>query len=214
MIKTTNSTINSKLVRSIVSDTVNIDAGSVVFDNRWISYNSINYDISDYITSVVVPPRTRFFNNRNYSLTIVVGLDRTGSIKTVEGSQVLFSSNNNVPLPTTINIIPLVGIVLVQDGTADLNSFRDVSNKDIISFSGMGNIKNKNLIGNIGEPGVLAGERGVTGVAGIIGARGITGPVGDRGHTGLEGVKVRGETGLPGSTGISWDINIPFKVFI
>jgi len=214
MLKAINSTISSKLVRSIVSDTVNIDSGSVVFDNKWLTYGSVNYKISDYITKIVVSPRTRFFNNRNYAVMLVVGLTKNGSITTVEGTQVKFTSKDNVPLPSTISIIPLVGIILVQDGTSNLNSFKDISNNDIVSFSGVGNIKEKDQTGILGASGIQVGDTGIVGLTGLIGETGAMGITGEQGHTGIIGPRVKGDTGLPGITGISWDIDIPFKTFL
>jgi len=211
MLKIKNNLINATKVRSVVNDTVKIDSGSVVFDGKWVSYKSVNYRISDYITGAVVPPRTRFFTNRDYAVMLVVGLDNLGTLKTIEGSQVKYTTNDAVPAPSVISIIPLVGIILIQDGTNNLESFKTISDQNIVTFNGSGNIKAKNVVGIQGATGVDVGATGYQGPTGLLGYGGSFGYTGYRGVTGIDGLGMKGETGVRGLTGINWTIHLPFE---
>jgi len=213
MIKINNNLITGKKVRAISEDTVNISSGSVVIDNKWVSYKSINYKIRDYIKDVVVSPRTRFFLNRSYSVMLVIGIDSFGTIRTAEGTQVKYSSNNGVPVPAITTFLPFVGIILVQDGTNDLNSFKSITDSSIVVFSGAGNIKDKNIVGTQGMSGIEPGDTGLRGVTGVIGQMGPWGITGHIGETGIDGIGAQGEIGEQGLTGVSWTIHFPFQSF-
>jgi hypothetical protein len=214
MLKPRDSLIGGKKVRGVTDDTINIGSGSVVFDNKWLTYKSINYKISDYIKEVVVSPRIRFFTNRNYAVMLIVGIDNLGTVKTLEGSQVKFSTNDGVPAPQTYDTIPLIGIILKQDGSNDLNAFKAVSNTDLVQFSGMGNIKEKNIVGSQGATGVEVGYTGPEGDSGLIGLTGLVGTTGLYGETGLTGFGSQGATGANGLTGVNWTIHFLFREFI
>lgn len=214
MLKQKNNLVESK-VTSFSDEIVNIDAGSVVFDNKWISYKSILFNLRDYITSVLVSPRTTFFQNRSYAVYIVVGIDFIGNIAVREGLQVPFVSVDTVPIPTTLDIIPLVGIVAIQDGSSDLEyGFKPLKNSNIFRYSGAGNILNKNLVGVEGPLSDVYGYTGIQGYTGLIGEEGLKG---EKGITGLPGILVLGEqgsTGIRGLTGINWNIHFPFINFV
>jgi hypothetical protein len=213
MLERKDSLVGSKKVRSLANNVIKIDSGSYVIDNKFISVKDINYSVNEYVLSAVVSPRTSFFVNRNYAVMLVVGINSLGVVSTVEGSQVKYTTNDAVPLPHTINFLPLIGIVLRQDGTVNLNSFKDLKDTDLIEFSGYGNIEEKNQVGDRGPESFDQGATGVQGETGPQGLRGLQGYTGFAGHTGLDGVGVKGEAGLPGMTGINWLIHIPFENF-
>lgn len=207
--------VKAKVVQDILGDQVNIEAGSVVIDNRWVSYNSTIFNVRDYIQSVLVPPRSSFFQNRSYAVYLHVGLNSKGDISVTEGPQVLFTSMEFVPPPSTISVVSLIGIILVQNGTRDLNfGLRPLTDSNIIKYSGFGNVLNKNLVGLEGPKSDVRGEDGVAGETGIAGEGGVRGPTG---IIGLEGPTMLGSTGMRGSagiTGINWNIHYPLESFI
>lgn len=214
MLKSKNDQISAKTTPNFSDDSVRIDSGSVVFDNKWINFDGIVFKLRDYIRSVVVSPRTRFFKDRGYAVYLLVGLDINAGFKTIEGEHVKFSTIQSVPPPSTFNIIPLVGIVVIQDGSSDLNyGYKPLKQENIIFYSGSGNVIDKD---QKGEQGIECDVFGVTGVFGLTGLFGLTGIQGVTGITGLVGptpAALRGVTGLPGATGINWEIHVPFQEF-
>lgn len=214
MLKIRDNLISSKIVKSVDNNIVNIESGSVVFDNKWITYKNVNFNVNQYVSDAVVSPRINFFQNRNYAVMLVVGLSSSGTLTTVEGTQVKYSSNAGVPMPSTINILPLVGIIIIQDGTNNLNAFKDITDKNIVSFSGAGNIKEKNQDGLQGQTGTEIGMTGIIGMTGSLGVTGLQGHTGFKGWTGLPGNRIQGDTGLKGTTGINWTIHFPLLEII
>ena len=145
MLKPKKDQIQARTVPNSSDDSVKINAGSLVFENTWITYNSSIYRINDYITSVVQGSRTRFFKNRNNAIFLLIGIDIDEGIKTIEGKSVLFTTVDAVPPPDTYDIIPLVGVVLIQDGTDDLNfGYKPLHQAHIKFFSGAGNVIDRN----------------------------------------------------------------------
>jgi len=195
-------------------DSIRIESGSVVIDNSWVNYNAVLFRLTDYINSVVKSPRTRFFQNRGYAAYLLVGLNLDEGIKVVEGRHVKFSTVKSVPRPVTYDIVPLVGVVVVQDGGEDLNlGYLPLKNENVEFFNGAGNVVNRNRKGITGIECDVAGETGAegyTGAEGIIGEQGVTGMVG---LTGAQTVAQRGETGVQGMTGINWDVQVELLSF-
>lgn len=206
--------IKSSIIPNYSDDSVKIDAGSFVYDNKWINFNGSLFKIKDYINSVLVGTRTRFFKDRNYAVYLLVGLDPTQGVRVAEGDHVSFSTIGAVPPPTDFDFLPLVGIVVVQDGTRDLNyGYKPLEQQNVILYSGYGNIIDKNLVGINGEDSTEIGDTGLQGYTGIEGAMGEQG---NRGLTGIKGptsIAPSGVTGIGGMTGISWSIHIPFERF-
>jgi len=204
----------SPLITSVDSNVLKINASSLVFDNTWISFSGYSFNIQRYVSDAINDNRTRFFQNRDYAVFLLIGLDKLGNISVLEGTQVKYTGVvDYVPAPARFNIAPLAGLVLIQDGSSDLNSFKEVSNKNVIVFSGSGNIVDKNRLGDVGFPNPEIGPTGMYGETGLRGYAGITGLTGDPGYP---GVSLPGETGAPGVqgvTGISWNIHFPLIHF-
>lgn len=215
MIKPQPNVIRAKAKESISKGTVVIDSGSFVYDNKWISYQGTVFDVFRYIDSVVDGvSRTRFFNNRNYALQLLVGIDQVGSLNVVEGEQIEYSTKSSVPIPSTFNMIPIVSILMVQDGSSDVvYGFKPLDDSKITFFSGAGNVIDKNKIGKSSDDSGITGLVGGIGYTGIEGSVGSTGMQGFLGLTGPEGWATTGSDGVRGMTGINWDIHIPFEVF-
>jgi len=213
--KTTNNLVNVKISRVLSNNSINIDAGSIVFNNKWVNYKSTIFSVKTYIESVLISPRTRFFQNRGYSVFLLIGVSETGIIQVIEGEQTKFTTILNAPPPATFNIIPLVGLVLIQDGSSDLNyGFKPIQDSYLIHFSGTGNIINKNIVGIKGPSCDVLGETGLYGITGSQGPQGHIGPIGDVGTT---GPYIKGDTGfigVPGITGINWTIHFPLEIFV
>jgi hypothetical protein len=215
MIRSKTTVLDAKSTPLIANDTIKIKAASFVFENNWISFDGTLFSVTEYIASVVVSPRTRFFTNRNYAVCIVVGLTKDGEVAVIEGPQIDFNKQTIVPVPSTFNILPIVGIVLYQDGTTDLiNGFKPLTDINIIFFSGMGNVIDKNKPGALGPDSNDFGNTGVQGFTGNVGFSGITGQIGITGQVGRKVFGDQGETGLRGMTGICWSIHIPFQNFV
>lgn len=214
MLKSRNNKIRAGSNPNFSKDSIRINAGSIILDNKWINYKGTVFRVEDYINSAVVGSRTRFFKNRGFAVYLLIGIDAEEGVKVIEGNHVKFSTIDAVPPPTEFNIAPLLGLVLVQDGTSDLNlGYKPLKDEYIRFFSGSGNIITKNLKGPTGDESTAHGATGLIGETGIIGYAGETGP---RGLTGVKGMSVpgiQGHTGAPGMTGISWDIDIPFEEF-
>jgi len=214
MLKPNEDKIQANTAPNYSDDSVRIKAGSFIIDNKWINFNGTVYKVSDYIKSVVVGSRTRFFRDRGYAVYLLVGIDPINGVSTVEGEHVPFTTIKSVPPPDTFSFLPLVGIVLIQDGTRDLNyGFIPLKSDNIQFFSGYGNIIDKDIKGSRGETSEVYGSTGIYGSTGLVGETGIRGRTGITGAIGPLTDPPRGVTGLGGITGISWGINIPFIQF-
>lgn len=215
MLKPKQNTFNAKIQKNIDKGTVIIDAGSIVFDNQWISYQGMIFKVNEYIENVLDNTnRQRFFTNKNYAAQIIIGIDKSGSIKYKEGTQVLYSSKKSVPIPPTFETVPLVSILLIQDGSSDMNyGYKPLNETNVTFFSGSGNVLDKN------QKGDNSNIRGITGIDGDKGSTGLKGLDGDRGDQGLQGIigaqgmAPTGISGVQGMTGINWAIHIPFEQF-
>lgn len=178
---------------------IRIESGSFVYENKWVNYKSKIFNLNDYVKEKL-RERDSFFNNRGYALYLVIGLNFYGKLSIEEGVQVPFKLKESIPAPKIKNI-PLVGLILVQNGSEDLNyGFNPIENGDLVEYSGFGNILEKNLSGitgplslSIGERGLqgVTGQSGVTGELGLTGLQGIQGPVGRFfvGSTGVKGIQ-------------------------
>lgn len=200
---------------NISRGTLVIDAGSLVYDNRWISYQGTVFDARRYVDNVVNgTTRRRFFQNRNYAVQIIIGVDKTGAIRILEGTQVSYTSKDAVPLPATYDIVPLVAVLMIQDGSSDMNyGFKPLSDSNVTYFSGSGNVMDRNRRGADSVAGGITGQRGAAGITGIRGSDGLTGQQGAMGVTGVSGEARTGMSGAQGETGINWAIHVPFEVF-
>lgn len=215
MLKSKKNTINASVKPTISKGTVRINAGFFVFDNNWINFRGKLFKLDEYIGRVLSPPRTRFFNDRNYAFYLVIGLDKNGELTYLEGNQVKFSSIKSVPVPSVIDVIPLVGLIVIQDGSRDLNfGYKPLNDSNVIFFSGAGNVLDKDQKGIQGEANNSYGFTGLMGETGIVGEQGVKGSMGQTGITGPTIYGDRGETGTKGMTGINWNIHIPFESFL
>jgi hypothetical protein len=214
MMKPNKDKIRSTVIPNFSDDSVRIEAGSFVFDNKWINFNGSIFKVKDYITSSLVGSRTRFFKDRNYAVYILVGLDPTQGVRVAEGIHVPFSTIGAVPPPTDFDFLPLVGIIAIQDGTRDLNyGYKPIEQQNVILYSGYGNITDKDLVGIPGVDSVTIGDTGFQGYTGIVGTLGEQGRRGMTGQKGPTPIAPAGVTGIGGMTGISWSIHIPFNEF-
>jgi len=214
MLKPRNSEIQAVTNQNISSGMVRIRAGSFIIDNKWVNFNGTTFKVNDYINKVVRAPRVSFFKNRNHAIYLLVGLDADLGVQVVEGTSIRFTTVEAVPPPSSFNILPLVGIVLVQDGSRDLNlGYRPILDVNVRYFSGAGNVVNKNIKGDKGSSNPLPGATGVFGETGVIGQPGLTGYAGATGYVGYTPPLVTGNTGIGGLTGISWDVDIPYEEF-
>ena len=214
MLITKNDLISASITPNFSDDSIQISAGSVIFDNTWINYNSSIFVVTDYINRVVVGSRTRFFKNRNYALNLIIGLDVNEGITAVESSHVPFTSISAIPFPQNFTIIPLVCLTLIQDGSTDLVTGYIPLKQDYIRlFSGAGNILDKNIQGPTGIDCDVVGSTGLMGDTGAQGYQNVTGIIGLTGFNGITPAAPMGITGLSGLTGVSWTIDIPFVQF-
>ena len=215
MLRPKTTVIDANTTPLISSNTVKVRASSFVYENNWINFEGTLFSVADYINSVMISPRIRFFTNRNYAVCLVVGVSKDGEATVIEGKQVDYTKQTTVPLPIDFNVIPLVGITLIQDGTTDLiHGFKPLSDTSVIFFSSTGNVIDKNKPGDAGPD---SNALGLTGGSGVTGRVGGTGVIGSNGCTGYVGRLVPGETGdtgIAGMTGINWTIHIPFRLFI
>lgn len=215
MIKSKSEKISAEAIPVLSDDSIRINAGSFVINNAWISFSGSVFKVIDYINSVVVGNRTRFFKDRNHAVYLLICLDPNEGITVIEGKHVPFTTLQAVPAPEIFSALPLIGVILVQDGSRDITyGFKPVSNENLVFFSGSGNIVDKNLKGIQGDDSLIYGETGLIGETGLHGIRGLTGLIGITGHQGITPEGRLGETGLVGMTGINWDIDIPFEVLI
>jgi hypothetical protein len=213
MLKPKSEKISAGAVPILSDDAVRINAGSFIIDNAWVSFSGTMFKVRDYIASVVVGTRLRFFKDRDYAVYLLVCLDPKNGITVVEGRHVTFTTLSAVPPPESFSYLPLIGLILVQDGTRDIiYGYKPISDENIIYFSGTGNIIDKNLKGIQGDDSITSGETGMVGVTGLRGYRGTSGHQGVTGHPGPAVSPRTGMTGLMGPTGINWDIHVPFEI--
>ncbi len=214
MIKSGTSKIKATTNPNISDDNIKLRATSFVINNKWVNFSGLFFKISDYINNAVRSPRTRFFSDRGYAVYLLVGFDENTGVSVLEGTQVKFTTIDAVPPPISFEFLPLIGVVLIQDGSSDLNfGYIPLSDDNVMFFSGLGNIIDKDLQGITGSsnPQIgVTGQEGITGFLGLIGAYGGTGYIGS---TGITPPAQTGQTGLQGMTGINWDIHIPFQNF-
>lgn len=215
MLKNRDNVFRARAQGNIDKGTVVIDAGSLVYDNQWISYQGTVFNARRYIDSVVDGTnRRRFFQNRGYAVQIIVGIDKSGAIQILEGNQVLYTTKDSTPIPATFGIIPLVSILMIQDGSSDMNyGFRPLSDNNVTYFSGAGNVTDRNRPGAASDENGPTGYVGIEGITGLRGSDGLTGQEGDLGITGPVGWAETGMQGAVGMTGINWAIHVPFDVF-
>jgi hypothetical protein len=207
--------VSAQVAPFVSSDAVRINAGSVIYGDRWLNFGATVYLVKDYIASVVVKPRLKFFTNRDWALMLMVGIDQNGAITAVEGPQVKYTTNDAVPFPGVGNLLPLVGIILVQDGSTDLvNGLKPLTDASLKFLSGSGNVLPPDLVGETGMNSDVVGHTGPEGITGFIGSTGVRGYTGMAGSEGPTELGQAGATGQQGMTGISWDINLPFEEFL
>lgn len=215
MLKPKQNVFHAKAQQSLDKGTVVIDAGSLVYDNQWISYQGTTFSARRYIGSVIDgTTRRRFFNDRNYAVQLILGVDKAGAIQVREGVQVAYTTKQSVPVPAAFDVVPLVSILLVQDGSSDMNyGFKPLNDTNVTYFSGAGNVIDKNQRGEASTYKGITGSPGVQGITGLRGVGGLTGQEGEIGVTGSQGWAETGIQGIQGMTGINWAIHIPFEVF-
>lgn len=215
MLKSKSNVVNARVQKNFTDYSVIINAGSLVIENKWIDYSGTFFNVQDYLRSTITTQRVRFFNNANYACYLVVGIDVNGSLSVIEGAQALFTTLESVPRPPTFNIVPLVGIIVIQDGSSNLiDGIKPLDESNVVFYSGMGNVLNKNLVGPEGLDSLIIGETGVQGETGFQGLPGLTGPIGDMGITGEDGLGVTGLDGPQGMTGLNWDVQVIFDVLL
>ena len=215
MLKPKSEKVTVGSVPTISDDTIRINSGSFVINNAWVSFSGTVFKIREYIASVVVGNRTRFFKDRGYAVYLLICLDPDRGITILEGTHVQFTTLSAVPPPQSFSALPLIGLILIQDGTRDIiYGYKPLKDENIIHFSGSGNILDRNLKGIQGDDSLISGDTGKTGETGLRGYPGITGRVGVTGYPGPLSNPNAGETGLKGMTGINWDIYVPFEILI
>ena len=111
--------LNDSQLTVIVKDNIlKISSTSFVYENYWLSFHGAVFKVIDYISESITENRTRFFQNRDYAVFLLIGLDKLGNLTVVEGTQVKYNGVvEQVPLPVTFSIMPLVGLVVIQDGS-------------------------------------------------------------------------------------------------
>lgn len=215
MLKPKKNIFRAKSQKNLEKGSIVIDAGSLVYDNQWISYQGTVFSVQNYINNVVNgTTRRRFFNKHNYAIQLLIGIDKSGALQVREGTQVLFTTKSSIPIPATFNIIPLLSVALIQDGSNDLNTgFKPINDSNITFFSGTGNVIDKNLKGEESPHRGITGFQGAQGETGLKGLQGETGTEGVMGITGEKGYSETGPKGVQGMTGINWTIHVPFEIF-
>jgi len=214
MLKSKSKQVMAGVTPNYSDDSIRIEAGSVVVSNSWINYDAVLFRLTDYVASVVKPPRTRFFQNRNYAVYLLIGLDIDQGIRVAEGRQVPFSTVLSVPRPEGYDFIPLIGVVAVQDGSDDLNNgYLPLKDEYLEFFNGSGNVVDSGLKGITGVDSTVTGHTGLQGFTGPEGLRGYQGVTGLVGVTGLHVNPSQGVTGLQGMTGINWQVHVPLEEF-
>jgi hypothetical protein len=215
MLKSKNNVVNARVQKNFTDYSVIINSGSLVIENKWTDYSGTFFNVQQYLRSVITTQRVRFFNYTKYACYLVVGIDVNGALSVIEGTQTLFTTLESVPRPATFNIVPLVGIIAIQDGSSNLiDGIKPLNESNVIFYSGMGNVLDKNLVGPVGVDSLIAGETGIQGETGFQGLSGLTGPVGDIGITGDDGLGITGLDGPQGMTGLNWDVQVMFDVLL
>jgi hypothetical protein len=215
MLKSKDNTVNARIQKNYADDSVIINSGSLVIDNKWVDYTGTFFNVKGHLRSLINAQRTRFFNYANYAAYLMIGIDITGSLTVVEGTQVPFTTLKSVPMPLDFNIVPLVGIVVIQDGSINLiDGIKPLNDNSVIFYSGMGNILDKNIVGQRGYDSLINGETGAQGETGLRGVPGLIGSKGNIGDIGYDGIGVTGPIGDQGMTGINWDIHIKFDTLM
>ena len=184
---------------------ISIQPVSLVINNNWIQFKGDVFNISEYINSVVDTQRNRFFKNTNYAVYLLICLDPSRGLTVLEGEQISRLKVSNPLPPKHYDYIPLLGVVLRQDGSKDLNhGFIPVKNSDVIIYSSVGNVIEKDEKGDRGDDSLERGD---------IGDPGEPGDPGDPGDPGEPGDKLEappGDKGPKGPMGFYWDVYIPF----
>jgi hypothetical protein len=213
MLKSKNTVVTAKVQKNFTDYSVIINAGSLVIENKWIDYSGTFFNVQQYLRNAITTQRVRFFNYAGYACYLVVGIDVNGALSVIEGTQALFTTSESVPRPAIFNIVPLVGIIVIQDGSSNLiDGIKPLDESNVIFYSGMGNVLDKNLVGPEGVNSLITGETGTQGETGFQGLPGLTGPIGDMGITGDDGLGITGLIGPQGMTGLNWDVQVMFDV--
>ena len=211
MLKSKDNAINARIQKNFTDDAVVLYSGSLVIDNRWVDYTGTFFNVKDYLRGTITDQRLRFFKYANYACYLVLGIDVNGSLSVSEGTQVPFTTLESVPVPAVYAVVPMVGIIVIQDSSSNLiDGIKPLNENNVVFYSGMGNVLDKNRKGIVGENSLIIGETGSTGDTGYIGYPGVTGLVGDMGTIGADGLGVTGPDGDQGMTGINWDIQVVF----
>lgn len=175
-----------------------IKGGSVIVDDRWVHYKDLRIDVQQVINSYVSATTRRLFNHYDDILYVLIGQDKSGSLKVFPSVSFNTTSFGDVRVfPDLSGLVPLMVVKLTQDGTNDLKSFIPIKRDDIELYQGYGNFT---LRGPKGEEG-YKGITGIQGVTGIDGLEGYMGFTGDIGETGIPGFSVQGVTGPDGPEG-------------
>lgn len=215
MLNNKNNTFNVRVQNNATDDMIVVDAGSLVIDNKWIDFKGILFNIQQYLRDAVTGNRIRFFTNVNYAEYLVLGIDVTGALVVLEGTQVPYTTLASVPIPPVFNMVPIAGVVVIQDGSTNLiDGIKPITNSNVIFYSGMGNTLDKNQRGVVGVYSELTGDTGPCGETGYPGIDGDTGLQGDIGDTGQIGFGITGLQGPQGMTGINWDIDVVFDILL
>lgn len=215
MFKSKDNTVSARVQKNFTDDSVIINSGSFVIDNKWVDYTGTFFNVKDYLRNTITAQRVRFFNYANYAVYLVLGVDVNGSLTVVEGTQVKYTTLDSVPVPSIFDVIPIVGIVIIQDGSTNLiDGIKPLAENNVIFYSGMGNVLDKNLVGLVGVDSMILGATGASGETGNQGVAGLIGAVGEKGSTGADGLGITGPVGDQGMTGINWDIQVIFDVLL
>lgn len=175
-----------------------IQGGSVVVDNRWVVFSNLKIDVAQVVLQYVQDTSRRIFNNYNDVLYVLIALNKSKKIEVLPSISYNRKSFGEVKIFENISEkVPLILVKLTQDGSADLKSFKPLTNGDIEVYKGYGNYA---IRGDKGEEG-YKGITGMYGGTGMVGIEGIQGITGSRGHTGLESLSVQGITGMNGADG-------------
>jgi hypothetical protein len=215
MLNTKNNTFNVRIQSNIADYTVVIDSGSLVIDNKWIDFKGVLFNIKQYLRNAVTGSRVRFFTNVNYAGYLVLGIDVTGALIVLEGAQVSYTTLASVPIPPVFSMVPIAGIVVIQDGSNNLiDGINPITDSNVIFYSGMGNTLDKNQKGIMGFDSNILGDTGLCGQTGYPGLDGDTGLQGLPGIVGPVGFGFTGLQGSQGLTGINWDIAVGFNILL
>lgn len=175
-----------------------IKGGSVLIDDRWIVFSDLRIDIQSIVNSYVNKNSRRLFNYRNDIMYVLIALNKNSEIEVIPNIAFKTDSTGDVrEFPDLSLKLPLILVMLRQDGSSDLKSFSPISRLDIEIYQGVGNFTLRGDQGDTGLKGIT-GLKGTTGIKGFTGMPGITGI---SGYTGIVGFSVQGETGVAGQRG-------------